>query len=290
MTVLGILERLPLLQEPNPRLILRLVREEEGISRADLARRTGLHPSTITRIVASLIEEGLLREGGEGHNELGRKPIVLSLVDDAVHAVGVAVESTFVAGVLVNLGARVMDRIEVDFGPDTSQDAVLENTYRVVNELLNRAGERVTNPVGVGVAVHGMVDSTRGISLFAPAFRWRDLPLAALIEEHCGLPVRIENNARAMALGEYWFGSGRGLQHLLAVKVGEAIGSGIILNSQLFAGTVRRWEIGHTTVVSDGVLCNCGNYGCLETEASIKAVLRKLRVILKGVLAVVCWN
>lgn len=277
-----ILGSLPVLQEANPRLVLRLIREAGSISRAELARLTGLHPSTITRITAALIEAGLVQEMGEGQNDLGRKPIALRLVPEAVHVLGVAVETTFVAGVLVNLGAQITARAEVAYVPDEGKTPIQEKILAVIEELLREAGRRGIQVAGIGVAMHGMVDSQRGVSLFAPAIGWRNVPLAELIGEHCGLPVRMENNARAMVLGEYWFGSGRGVQHLLGVKVGQSIGSGIILGGQPFTGAgFSSGEIGHTTVVPDGSLCKCGNYGCLETVASIEAVLKKMRVILK---------
>jgi len=233
-----ILGSLPVLQEANPRLVLRLIREAGSISRAELARLTGLHPSTITRITAALIEAGLVQEMGEGQNDLGRKPIALRLVPEAVHVLGVAVESTFVAGVLVNLGAQITARAEVAYVPDEGKTPIQEKILAVIEELLREAGRRGIQVAGIGVAMHGMVDSQRGVSLFAPAIGWRNVPLAELIGEHCGLPVRMENNARAMVLGEYWFGSGRGVQHLLGVKVGQSIGSGIILGGQPFTGAV----------------------------------------------------
>ena len=119
---MDLLSKIPILNEPNPRLVLRLVREAESVSRADLARATGLHPSTITRLVAALLEAGLLQESGEGQNDLGRKPIVLSVVEDAIHVVGLA-EAGFVSGVLVNLGARTRkDRSAL---PPAEQDSVL---------------------------------------------------------------------------------------------------------------------------------------------------------------------
>jgi len=243
---------------------------------------TGLHPSTITRIVAALIDDGLLQESGEGHTELGRKPIVLRLVDDAVHVIALAVEAGSVSGVLINLGAQILKRIDVPFAPGTDHDTIREQVFLVTDGLLEYARERDISVAGIGVAMHGIVDSSRGISVFAPAIGWRNVPLASMIEEHCGLPVLMENNAKAMVLGEYWFGNGQGVRDLLAVKVGQSIGSGIILNGDLLVGADHSsGEIGHTTVVSDGARCKCGNYGCLETVASTEAVLKKWRVILK---------
>lgn len=279
--VLHILDSLPALKEPTPRLILGLVRANESISRVDLARETGLHPSTITRTVASLMEEGLLKEDGEGYNELGRKPILLSLVPDAIHVIGLAIESTFISGVLSNLAADIIEKREV---PLTQVDtgAVQEQVESIIDDLLAAARIRNIDVKGIGVAMHGIIDSANGVCLVAPAAGWRNFPIASIISARYQLPVSVGNNANSMALGESWFGNGKGVENLVAVKVGQHIGSGILLNGQLFPGPdFGAGEIGHLTVISDGPACKCGNYGCLETVASIGAVIDKARVMLK---------
>lgn len=276
-----IFSSLPFLKEISPRLIMGHIGFHGPISRADIARDTGLHPSTITRIVASLMEEGLVQEDGEGHNELGRKPILLSLVPDSIHVIGLAVESTFVSGVLANLEANIIEKIDAPLH-DTSRWAVQKEIELVINRLLERSKELGVSVTGIGVAMHGIINSADGICVFAPANGWTNVPVAAMISERYQLPVRVENNANAMALGEYWFGNGKGVENLLAVKVGRSIGSGIILGGQLFPGAdYTAGEIGHLTVVLDGPLCKCGNYGCLETVASIGAVIKRGRLMLK---------
>jgi predicted NBD/HSP70 family sugar kinase len=227
------------------------------------------------------MEEGLVQEDGEGHNELGRKPILLSLVPDSIHVIGLAVESTFVSGVLANLEANIIEKIDAPLH-DTSRWAVQKEIELVINRLLERSKELGVSVTGIGVAMHGIINSADGICVFAPANGWTNVPVAAMISERYQLPVRVENNANAMALGEYWFGNGKGVENLLAVKVGRSIGSGIILGGQLFPGAdYTAGEIGHLTVVLDGPLCKCGNYGCLETVASIGAVIKRGRLMLK---------
>lgn len=274
-------DNLPILREANPRLIFGHIRASGSICRAEIARITGLHPSTITRIVASLFEHGLVQEDGEGYNSLGRKSIMLRLVPGAVHAIGIAVESTFISGILVNLDAQIIREIEVPLA-ETTVEAVTGLIRTVIHDLMDFAKQSEIMVLGIGVAMHGVVDSKNGISVFAPAMGWRSMPVGAMIAEYSGLPVRVDNNANAMALGESWFGNGKGVANLLALKIGRSIGSGIILNGHLFPGAdYSAGEIGHTNVVLDGQLCECGNYGCLETVASIDAVLKKGRVALK---------
>lgn len=278
---MDIFSDLPVLKETSPRLIMGHIAFHGPISRADIARDTGLHPSTITRIVASLMEEGLVQKDREGHNELGRKPILLSLVPDSIHVIGLAIESTFVSGVLANLEANIIEKIDAPLH-DTSRRAVQKEIESIIDRLLKKSKELGVSVTGIGVAMHGIINSADGICVFAPANGWTNVPVADMISERYQLPVRVENNANAMALGEYWFGNGKGVENLLAVKVGRSIGSGIILGGRLFPGAdYTAGEIGHLTVVLDGPLCKCGNYGCLETVASVGAVVKQGRLMLK---------
>ena len=280
MMTIDIREKLPILKETSPRLVLGHIMRAGSISRADIARHTGLHRSTITRIVAALLEEGFVEESGEGDSGLGRKPVMLRLVADAVHIMGIAIESTFVAGVLVDFNAQITEQIEVPL-QDFSRDAVMANVYWVIDSLLERAHGRGIAVLGIGVAMHGIVNSAQGLSVFAPAIEWRNEPVAANIQGNYDLPVRMENNANAMALGESWFGYGQAVENILVVKVGQSIGSGVILGGRLFPGTdYSAGEIGHLTVLPDGPRCKCGNFGCLETVASIDAILKRGRELL----------
>lgn len=272
---------IPILKETNPRVVLGHIRAAGSICRADIARKTGLHPSTITRIVSTLLGAGLVREDGEGSSGLGRKPILLSLVPSAIHVIGVTIESTFVSGVLVNLDAQIMAKVETPLA-DMHVESVTEKLFYVVDTLLNHCETAGVTVSGIGLAMHGIVDSKAGTSVFAPAIGWKHVPVTPLVNERYGLPVLMDNNANAMALGESWFGNGKGVDNLLAVKVGQSIGSGIMFSGQLFHGThFSAGEIGHMTVVFDGRRCKCGNYGCLETVASIGAVIKKGRILLK---------
>ena len=278
---MDIRDQLPVLKENSPRLVLGHIMRAGSISRADIARQTGLHRSTITRIVSALLAEGFVEERGEGDIEFGRKPVMLELVADAVHILGIAIESNSVAGVVTNLKAQITDRMQVPL-LDSRREAVMEQVYFVIDSLLNQVRARGFDVGGIGVAMHGIVNSDQGISVFAPAIEWRDEPLVTNIESKYNLPVRMDNNANAMALGEWWFGNGQAVENVLAVKVGSTIGSGVILGGRLFPGTdYSAGEIGHLTVLPGGPRCKCGNFGCLETVASTEAILRQGRDFIK---------
>jgi N-acetylglucosamine repressor len=273
---------LPLIKEMNRSLILETIRTKSPISRAQIAKHTGLHPSTVTRIVASLLEDGIIEEKGM-HDQpkvVGRQPIMLSLVADSMHVVGVAVEITSATGLIVNLHGEVVER-EEQIWESTGKDDIVQGIKSIIDRLMEKGRGRGVKILGVGIGMHGMVDHARGVCLYAPAFGWKDAPISDLLSPHYDFPIRVENNANTMALGEYWFGQSN-VASLAAVKVGHAIGSGIILNESLFVGEAfSAGEIGHFTVAFDGPLCNCGNHGCLETVASIDAIVRQGRRMLR---------
>lgn len=266
---------LPFIKEMNRGIILEKIRSESPISRAEIAKQTGLHPSTVTRIVASLIKDGIVEEKApvDHPKVVGRTPIMLNLVADSMHAIGVAVETTYIQGLIVNVNGDVVERLERPW-TDTDQQTILNGIKEVIDQLLEKADERGLKILGVGIGMHGIIDSVRGICLFAPGFGWKNTPIIDELSQYYDLPVRIENNANTMALGERWFNNGRDVVSLTTIKIDQAIGAGIILNGSLFVGEdFSAGEIGHFTVSLDGPLCNCGNYGCLETVASIKGIV-----------------
>lgn len=267
----------------NRGLILEKIRTKNPISRAEIAKETGLHPSTVTRIVAALLEDGIVEENVvvDYPKVVGRKPIMLTLVADSMHVIGIAVETTYIAGLIVNLKGDVVEREEQPW-VETDKNSIVLGIKEIIDRLMTKAKEKGLKILGVGIGMHGIVDSVKGVCLYAPAFGWKDAPIADMLSQYYDVPVQIENNANTMALGERWFSNGQDVNSLAAIKVDQGIGSGIILNGNLFVGEdFSAGEIGHFTVALDGPLCNCGNYGCLETVASIRAIVRQAISLLK---------
>jgi len=139
--------------------------------------------------------------------------------------------------------------------------------------MVDQAGVPVEKIAGIGVALHGLVDSDRGISIYAPNLGWKNVRLREIISDELKTEVYVENDVRAMAMGEKWYGAAKGVDNFVAVRVGDGIGASVVMDGRLYTGvTHSSGEIGHTTVDINGPRCGCGNYGCLEAMASERAI------------------
>ena len=263
-------------RQHNHRLVLRTVYDFGPISRADVARSTGLTRTTVSDVVTDLLDDGMVEEVGRGPSSGGKAPILLSIVGDARQVIGLDLgEGTF-AGALVNLRGEIRRVVELPVGGRNGEDA-LAIVFRLVDELIAEAG---SPPLGIGVGTPGLVDTRTGTILWAVNLDWQDLPLGGLLTERYGLPANVANDSQAAALAEYTFGDGRRLPNLITIKVGRGIGAGLVLNGSLFQGDgFGAGEIGHVAVVDDGAACHCGRFGCLETVASSGAIAARARAL-----------
>lgn len=192
-------------------------------------------------------------------------------------ACGIDVGGTKIAGGVVDGEGRILEELKVE-SPAEDVDAIEDAIAGLVTEL---AGRHEVASVGVGAA--GYVDNARARVLFAPNLAWRDLDLKAELEERVQLPVVVENDANAAAWGEFAFGAGKDVDDLLLVTVGTGVGGGIVLDGKLHRGAFGvAAEIGHMRVVPDGILCGCGNHGCLESYGSGSALVREARAAAAG--------
>jgi predicted NBD/HSP70 family sugar kinase len=255
----------------NAALVLRALYDHSPISRAQVARMSGLTRTTVGEVVGGLIDEGLAREVGRGPSTGGKAPILLELIDGARHVIGLDLgEFVFRAG-LVDLRGQVQRTIE---RPVVGLDG--ERSLQVVHELIDElsAHSRATL-LGIGVGTPGIVDAATGTIRWAVNLDWQDLPLGEILRTRHGVPVEVANDSRAAALAIEVF-SGSRHANLVAIKVGAGVGAGVILGGELFHGDgFGAGEIGHVVVEDDGAECRCGRFGCLETVASSGAILRR---------------
>lgn len=192
-------------------------------------------------------------------------------------ACGVDVGGTKIAGGVVDAEGRIVEELTLE-SPATDVDAIEDAIAGLVTDLASR---HAIGCVGIGAA--GYVDSGRAHVLFAPNLAWRDLDLKAELEARIQLPVVVENDANAAAWGEFAFGAGEDVDDLLLVTVGTGVGGGIVLDGKLHRGAFGvAAEIGHMRVVPGGILCGCGNRGCLESYGSGSALVREARAAAEG--------
>jgi glucokinase-like ROK family protein len=258
----------------NSRLVLTTIYDRGQISRADIARETGLTPTTVSDVVTDLMEKRLVEEVGYGPSVGGKPPILLSVADDSHHAIGIDLASGEFCGAVVNLRGEIRHQVSLSLS-DRDGDAALALVYDLVDDLI----AATTSPLlGIGIGTPGLMDPLNGVVRRAVNLDWQDLPLRSLLEERYHVPVYVANDSQVAALAEYTFGGGPGVENLVVIKVGHGIGAGIVLNGRIFHGeTFGAGEIGHVTVVENGQPCRCGNLGCLETVASAWAIVAKAK-------------
>jgi len=260
-------------REHNERLVLATIYEgaEDGglLSRADVARRTKLTRTTVSAVVDTLLAAGMVAEVGRGPSTGGKAPILLTVPETARILVGVDLGDRSFAAAAVSLRGEVLHRVEVPSEDADGAEAV-ELALGLIGEVLGRVDRTV---LGIGIGAPGLVDATDGAVIQAVKRSWRELPLADIVASRFDFPVYVANDSQAAALAEYVFGSSRA-SNLIVIKVGEGIGAGLVLNGSLFQGDgFGAGEIGHTVVDPDGLACRCGRAGCLETLASVPALL-----------------
>ena len=256
----------------NERLVLGTIYDRGPISRADVARTTGLTRTTVSDLVSGLMRDGLTREMGRGPSTGGKAPILLEVTDDARHLVGLDLGEKVFRGAIVDLRGEVVEAFSVPV-EDRDGEEALERVFGLVERLLGATARPI---LGIGIGTAGLIDTPLGTVLEAVNLDWRDVALGDLVRERTSLPVYVVNDSQATALAEHVFGGPR-TSNLLVVKVGQGVGAGIVIDGHLFQGDgFGAGEIGHTTVRPDGAACRCGRRGCLETVVSSRAILEGL--------------
>lgn len=265
-------------KEHNRDLVLKTIIEQDTISRAGIARITGLTRATVSDLIADLIAEGLVNEVGIGESQGGKSPILLSLVEDSRYFIGLDLARNKFYGAIVNLGGKIHEQIDQPI-TDRDGDEALTAVYKMLDRLVQSSYRPL---IGIGVGTPGLVNTRDGIVINAVNLDWKNLPMAHLLQSRYHLPVYIYNDCQAAAMGEYMHGDGRQSENnMVVINSRHGIGAGIIINGQLFQGDGGgAGEIGHVTVVQEGGLpCRCGNLGCLETVASAQAVVRRAKML-----------
>jgi predicted NBD/HSP70 family sugar kinase len=262
-----------LTRRSSARTVLRTVYEVGPVSRADVSRATGLTRTTVSDVVDGFLAQGLMREVGTGPSTGGKAPILLEVPSDARHLLGIDVDRDGLSGIVINLRGEVRARAERDLAGHDGE-AALEELDDLVIELTHEARQPL---VGIGVGTPGLVDIDSGMVRWAVGLEWRDVPLGVRLSELTHLPVVVVNDSQAAAMAEWAFGGHDTSSVMVVVKVGEGIGAGIVMRGRLYPGDDSgAGEIGHARVSQADERCRCGSQGCLETVASLRAVLTRL--------------
>lgn len=266
-----------LIGEINKSLILKIIRENGPISRADIARITGLNPATVSGNVEKFLKRKIIKELGSGESSGGRKPILLELNEEGFFCIGVDMGKTKITVAIVNLEGQIKDKVIFNINSIDDKKDIIDITKSSIYEVIHKSGLKSNVFLGIGVGVHGVVNSKKGVSIFAPEYNWRNVKIKEILQDEFNLPVSIDNDVRVMAFGEKWFGAAKGIEDFVIINVGNGIGSGIMINGRLYTGSgYAAGEVGHISVLDNGPKCICGNYGCLDAVASGQALAKKV--------------
>jgi len=273
---------LNLVKQHNLQAILLNLLYEPVLSRVQLAKHLNLSNTTITNLIAELIEQGIVTEinADPGKDELrpvGRPRTSICLEPNARLVIGIHIGVGIFRVGIANLRAEILHAQTQRFEISTPATSVLEFIESTIEAVIVESGVERERILGVGVGASGMVDFSTGVNLLAPNLDWHDVPLREQLQKKFNLPVIVDNNVRTMAIGETYFGAGRGVDSVAFVYGRTGVGAGLTFRGRVFRGSSKgAGEIGHTIMLPHGgETCRCGNSGCLETLVSESAILRE---------------
>jgi predicted NBD/HSP70 family sugar kinase len=254
----------------NRRIILNLIRTRHPISRADLARVSGLQRSTVSSIVEQLIEERWVLYGATGRLPRGRRPTFLRLNDERV-IVGVDIRPTQTTVALADANGHFISQEMAPTPPDpqVAVNNLIESIARIKRTCQGKKIE------GIGISLPGRFSPASDRLVFAPNLHWGDFDIHTPITKATGLEVEMENAANACVLAAVWFDRMEECKNFVVVTVSEGIGTGLLVNGRLVHGmNAMAGEFGHVPLDLEGPVCGCGSRGCWEVFASNRAALR----------------
>jgi len=267
-------------REINRDILLHAIHLQQPVSRADLARLTGLQPSTVSVIIGQLIDEGWVVAGSLGRLPRGRRPTFVTLNDRHV-TLAMDLRPGKANLAVVDINGKILGREAVAFEikagstPDEARTAIA-HLSEAARSLRATYGDRVFQ--GLGVSVSGRVDQRTHRLLFSPNAPWGRIDLYEELQRVLDTPIEMENAANACLLSERWFGNFNDTSNMLVVAVAEGIGTGLLVDGRIARGRDdMAGEFGHMPFEETGPVCGCGSVGCWETFASNRAGLRYYR-------------
>ena len=258
-------------------MVLDAIRAAGTISRVELTQTTGLTGATISTVVRRLINDGLVVESGRGESTGGKPRVLLQLEPSSRYAIGINLDHAGIHFAIADLGGSIVSSATLPGAGSDNPRAVLTRTMHDVDAALEAAGIDRAKVLGIGFVSPGPIHLPVGMTFVPPFMQpWADFPLRETVAELSGLPVLLENDATASAIGEYWVG---GVEHTTAfgtLFLGTGIGAGVLVNGAVYRGaSSNAGEIGHVCVDVSGPLCWCGSRGCVEAIAGPGAVVQQ---------------
>jgi len=265
-----------LMKRLNRSAVLELLREQGPMSRARIARALNLSPATVTRIVSELVEENLVLETGTGDSTGGRRPTLVQFNYAANAIIGIDMGGTNIVGALADLGGNILQKVSLpSFSGDGRKDA-LEQLIKVIEQLLSNPRLEEQELRGIGIGAPSIILHREGVVVWAASLGWKNLPLKKILEDRFHVPVFVENDVNLAALGESWYGTGKGVRNLVCISIGTGIGAGIVIGGKLYRGcSEAAGEVGYLVPDSSYLGKRYDQFGCVETLSAGPGIVRR---------------
>jgi len=269
----------------HKKAVFSIVRNEPGIARSEIARRTGLSKSTTERLIRSLVAEGILVETLKAdRRRQGRGGIPLSIHTAGPCVIGVDMHADKVIFAGLDLAGETLIETVVDVHTDMTSDEILARMIDGIGDVVERLQKSGRTIKAIGFGDIGVVDSQKRLSLFSSQLpNWHDVPTAERLTERFGLPVYVQDTSRLNCLAEARYGVAKNVTGFVFIELGIGIGLGLYHDGELYSGEQGcGCEIGHVVVDPVGPICSCGGRGCLEAVAGARAIVAQAIEALRG--------
>lgn len=265
------------IKKHNKSMVLNIIRDKGSISRASIARLTSMSPTSISRIVSELSEIGLVHETEPYSEGVGRKATLLSIYPDSIATIGVYLNRDIIRLGVVNFIGHII--LEKEIQNDVSTHSVENVSAKLSDEINNLIKELGINPpkiIGIGIGMPGIIDTKDGKIVFSAQLGWKNVDFLKFIKEKIDLKIIIDNNVKLKALAETLYGAAKNSQRSAMISIGSGVGSALVIDGQILRGKINSaGEVGHTIVDPDGMLCECGRRGCLQTYIAESALINE---------------
>lgn len=257
----------------NREKILTLLYKKKELTKQDIASELGITIPTVISNIRELKKEGLAAEVKSAESTGGRRPALVSFMPDSRFSFGVDISPESVRVILTNLNSEIKYEEEIFIDNVKDMNAIMEKIVTVVNNIINTLGISINKILGIGFSLPGAVDEENFILILAPNLGFKNVNFKKY-QDIFPFPMYIENEANAAAFGEINLGIAKEMRNLVYVSITFGIGTGIVIQDNLYKGKNRRaGEFGHMTLIPGGKSCKCGRYGCWEMYSSERALL-----------------
>lgn len=264
------------IKRKNRTTVFEIIKNHSPLSRAEIARLTGMSPTTVSRIVAELDHLDFMHEIEQETTSVGRKAILLKVNPKSVLSVGVEIDKTVIRIGAVDLDGSVIGGKSIARNPEESAEATLGSIAAGINALIDDERLDRRRIVGIGVGLPGIIDHAGGKAVLSAQLGWKQADIAGLLKARTGLAVAVDNELKVKSLAEHMYGAAKGSKRSVLIGFGSGVGSSLIIDGDIYRGESNSaGEVGHTVVDPGGLRCDCGKKGCLQTYIAEAALIEQ---------------